>query len=385
MQKNKPFTCITDVSELDGMFVLVRSSLNVPLVNGVVENTFRLRQSVETIQYLKKAGARVIVIGHVGREPEETLAPISAALQEMVPHTFIAATVGEKAMAARNVLKPGEVLLLENTRQCKEEKANDDLFAQAFAKLADIFVLDAFSDAHREHASIVGVAKYLPTYSGISFQREFDELSKAHEPQPPSLFMIAGAKFETKMPLIEKYLTLYDKVFVAGALANDIFKAKGYEVGKSLVSDVDLTGSPVIEAPHLVIPIDLTVEVGGLTRTVSPQEVHMDEKIMDIGPKTVEMLATHIAGAQTILWNGPFGNYEAGYDMGTVETAKLVAQSDGYSVVGGGDTVAAIESHNLHHGYNFVSTAGGAMLEFLEHGTIAGIEAMKNAPAEKLV
>ena len=197
-------------------------------------------------------------------------------------------------------------------------------------------------------------------------------------PEQPSLFIIGGAKFETKMPLVEKYLNIYDNVFVSGALMNDIFKAKGYEVGTSLVSDVSLAGAEFLEDSRLIIPIDIIVKGPSGVRTTVPQDVQADEAIMDSGPKTTELLATYIRAAKTVLWNGPFGNFEAGFEEGTVETVKHLASSEAFSVIGGGDTVAAIEKLGLNDKLGFVSTGGGAMLTYLEKGRTAAIDCLKS-------
>ena len=231
-----------------------------------------------------------------------------------------------------------------------------------------MYVNDAFAEAHREHASLSALAKLLPAYAGLNLLQEVNHLKRVMIPEHPSLFMIGGAKFETKMPLVEKYLDIYDQVFVGGALANDVFKALGYEVGTSLVSDVSLVGAPFLQSPKLLIPIDLIVEGPGGVRTCAPQQVQPDEKILDCGTATTDLLATYIEKAATVLWNGPFGNYEVGYKESTEETMRNLAKSKAFSVVGGGDTVAAIETLGLNDSIGFVSIGGGAMLVYLEEG-----------------
>ena len=202
-------------------------------------------------------------------------------------------------------------------------------------------------------------------------------MCKTLTPESPSLFILGGAKFETKMPLIEKYLALYDHVFVGGALANDVIKAKGFAVGTSLVSEVDLTDSPMLTNPKLLLPSDVIVSSSkNESRTTTINDVAPDESIVDAGPETIKMLELFIRNAKTILWNGPLGNYEAEFDEQTLACAKLVAEAPGYTVVGGGDTIASIEALNYQNKFNFLSTAGGAMLVFLEHATLPAIEAV---------
>jgi phosphoglycerate kinase len=224
---------------------------------------------------------------------------------------------------------------------------------------------------------MVGVPKLLPSYAGINLAEELANLEKVIVPEHPSLFIIGGAKFETKMPLVEKYLNIYDNVFVSGALMNDVFKAKGYEVGTSLVSDVSLAGAAFLEDEKLLIPIDVIVKGPNGVRTTTPDDVKADEAIMDSGPKTTELLASFINKAKTVLWNGPFGNFEQGFESGTVDTVKNLAASQAFSVIGGGDTVAAIEKLGLNDKLGFVSTGGGAMLTYLENGSTLAIDCLK--------
>ncbi len=365
---------IRTVDDLAGKYVLLRASLNVPLENGAVANRFRLTRAVPTIEYLRAHGARTIIVGHLGRDGE-SLRPVYEAMTDLVPMTWCGEVTGRPVADARAKLEDGDVLMLENLRSRREEEANDPSFVRTLASLADIYVNDAFSDSHRAHASIVGVAGKLPSYFGENFIREYEALTAAMTPQSPALFMLGGAKFETKLPLVTAFLKTYDHVFVGGALAHDIWRAQGYEVGTSLVSDIDLKDSPIITAPNLLLPVDVTVTAAGYTRVTTPDAVKPDEKIVDAGPKTVELLESHIAAARTILWNGPFGNYEDGFATVTERVAEQVARSFAHSIVGGGDTIASIESLCLENRFGFLSTAGGAMLTFLETGTLPAIDA----------
>lgn len=379
--QNSSLPSITSVSDLQGKYVLVRSALNVPIKDGQVQNQFRLMRSLMTLQFLVKQGARVIVCGHISNnkdaEKSESLKPVYELLTQYLDIVFSDEVVTPHTKEKRDALGDGQVLLLENLRTDPREKKNDFDFARALAELAQIYVNDAFSASHREHASLVGVPQFLPSYFGINFMHEHEELTKALKPESPSLFVLGGAKFDTKMPLVEKFLDVYDHVFIGGALANDFFKAKGYEVGTSLVSSIDLTGSPLLTDEKIIIPSDVVVQnASGQKRTCITTDVHKDEAIFDIGPETVKTLELFVRNSKIVLWNGPFGNYEAGFDQQTLSFAQLVADAEGYSVVGGGDTIAAIATLNCQEKFSFLSTAGGAMLTFLEHGSLPAIDAV---------
>jgi phosphoglycerate kinase len=350
--------------------------MNVPIKDGVVQNQFRITRALATMNYLVKQGARVIAVGHLG-DGEASAEPVADVLRAHLPSVrFSPEVTGSVSLQLRDELQDGELLVLENVRRDPREKKNDADFARGLADMAELYVNDAFADSHREHASICAVTKFLPSYAGMNFMHEYDELMKMRTPRHPALFMLGGAKFDTKMPLVQQFLEVYDHVFIGGALANDLFKAKGYNVGQSLVSDVDLTGSPLLTHPKLLLPVDVTVSDGEKSYVVLPDAVQSHERILDMGPATLLMLAPLIKNAASILWNGPFGNYEAGFEECTIGTAKLIAGATGYAVIGGGDTVASIEGMEQQEKFAFLSTAGGAMLTFLETGTLAGIDAM---------
>jgi len=374
--KNDNLRSIKTATNISGKYVLVRVSLNVPIEEGGVRNQFRLIRALPTINWLRENGAKVILISHIGDGNEQSLKPVFDVLTNHLPISFSGEVLGPKTQEMRDGLKDGEVLLLENLRFDPREKKNDADFARQLADLADVFVMEDFPAAHREHSSVVGVPKFLPSYFGITFLNEYEELSKALSPTAPALFMLDGAKFDTKMPLVEKFLEIYDHIFIGGALANDFFKAKGYEMGKSLVSDVSLESSPLLIHPKILLPIDVVVDGPNGRRTCPPDAVSAEEIMLDVGPQSIEMLAPLIENAGTVLWNGPFSDYERGFEEQTVTTAKLVADSKAFSVLGGGDTIAAIESLCNQDQYSFLSTAGGAMLTFLELGTLPAIEAI---------
>jgi phosphoglycerate kinase len=359
-----------------GMRFLVRAGFDVPIENGVVTNTFRIERALPTILYLVERGARVILLTHIGRDPRNSTKPLLEVLSKYVPVRYVNEVVGEQAFGAVMHMKEGTVLLLENIRSCPGEEGNDSALAEKLASYANFYVQEAFSVAHREHASVVTLPKLLPNFAGFDFLREITELRKALVPTNPSLFILGGAKFETKSPLIRRYTDTYTNTFIGGALANDFLKGKGYEVGASLISSSSLAGDSLLTHERLLLPTDVVVEGPLGKRTVLSEGVGKQEKILDVGMQSVEALAPYIAAAKTILWNGTLGNCEAGYDEATKKCAALVAASDAFSVIGGGDTVAAIESLNLMDSFDFVSTGGGAMLDFLEHGTVPGLDVL---------
>lgn len=352
---------VRDIKVFRNIPILMRAALNVPVAGGKVVNEYRLRRALPTIRFLAERGARIVLISHLGEQGTETLAPVARALGELIPGvSFFGETIGERARAAVRDLAPGGVLVLENLRRNRGERANSRIFAEELAALADIFVEDCFDTCHRPHASIVGVPKLLPSYAGFLLEEEARELSRALTPKRPALAVIGGVKFSTKEAVLTILLKNYDKVFVGGALANDFLKASGREVGKSFVSEAANSDDikMILANPKLVLPIDSIIK---------------NEVILDHGPGTIALLADLAQKAKTILWNGPLGNYENGFTGATEGFARAVATSDAYSVVGGGDTVAAIEGLGLLPQFSFVSTGGGAMLQFLAKGTLPGI------------
>ena len=363
--------------DVKGKRVIVRASFDVPIRDGVVEDCFRLRRGIETIAYLKERGAKVVVLTHMGRDPKNSTEPLVSALKKYIHVEFIPHVYGKEAEDAIQNAPEGTVFLLENLRREKGEEENDATFTKALALLGDYYVNDAFAVSHRAHASIVGVPTHLPHFAGVTFIEEYEELTKSLTPRSPSLFILGGAKFETKEPLVEEYADNYSHVLLE--IANDFLKAKGFPVGDSLLSDVDLKGNPILAKENIILPVDVVVLGPNGKREVLVEHVEENEKILDVGPRTMELIASYIERAGTILWNGPLGNYEAGFDDATKVCAELVAKSDAYSIVGGGDTVTAIDSLGLNDSFSFVSTAGGAMLDFLEHKTLPGIQALQKA------
>ncbi len=363
---------------LVGHTVLVRASLNVPVTAGRVGNSFRLDAALQTISFLSARGVRVVLLSHIGDASTASLYPVYEHVRHTLPLQFVDDVVGSRAFDAVRGLKNGDVLMLENLRRDSGEVENDDRFTRRLAALGDVYVNDDFAAAHRAHASIVGLPTYLPSYAGLQFIQELVGLAHALEPKSPSLALVGGAKFVTKEPLIRSLLTKYDQVFVGGALATDFLKAKGYEVGRSL-SSASPHVADLLTNSKILLPTDVVVENvhGREIKLVS----HMlaTDTIYDIGPETLHTLQSYIQKARTILWNGPMGNFERGFSDMTENLACAVAAASGYSVVGGGDTIAAIEKLGLNNKFDFVSTAGGAMLDFLAHGSLPGMEALEKS------
>ncbi len=363
-------------ADVQGKYVIVRSSCNVPIVDGKVGNMYRLKRALPTLNYLAAAGAKVILMAHIGREEDDTLMPVYEALKEFLPITWGGAVGSAELAGARAAMQNGDILRVENLRQDPRENDKDPEFAAALAALGDLYVNDAFDNIHRDHASMVGLPALLPSYAGLTLLDEVRHIEKVMMPEHPSLFIIGGAKFETKMPLIEKYLGEYDAVFVSGALANDILVADGHEVGQSLVSEISLKGAAFLNDPKLIRPVDVMVESSRGVRVARIDDVASDEKITDMGPATIANLAPYIKSAKTILWNGPLGLYENGVPGSTQAVAKLIADSSAMSVLGGGDTVAAVEELGLNDKFGFVSIGGGAMLTLLEAGNTPSLQAL---------
>ena len=370
------------VTELRGKRVFLRTGLNLPVTaDGSVSDIFRLKRGLPTIEYLSQHGARTVIVGYLGRKGD-SMRPVAEALMRLAPHIpirFLGSSF-EQSVDEAKALKDGECLLLESTRRDPREEENDPAFIALLASMGDIFVSDALPEAHRNYASNVGVGKLLPAYAGLLMRDEVKALTIARTPEHPSFAILGGAKFETKAPLIAALLEAYDHVFITGALANDVFKARGLGVGVSLVS-TELPSADVLNHPHFIAPIDVTVEgPDKQARVKKPEDVESDEKIVDIGPDTVAHIAPLLLEARCILWNGPTGLYEDGFVHWTHRIAELIGKNvaeGGTAVIGGGDTIAAIQDSGVKEQHlGFLSTGGGAMLEFLLKGTLPGIEVL---------
>jgi phosphoglycerate kinase len=371
------FKTLNDIPEIKGKKIILRVDFNVPIENGKVMDPYRIEKSLPTINFLRNKGARLLIISHLDEKSGTTLAPVAEYLGHNFPVKFSGDFFGEASLNAITEIHEGEVILFENLRNNEGEESNDQAFAKNLASLGEIYVNDAFSVSHREHASIVGLPKFLPSYAGLQMEAEIKNLSEMFNPPHPFLFILGGAKFDTKLPLIQKFLTLADHVFVGGALANNFFKEEGLNVGKSLVTEGDFHIREELADHKLILPPDVTVLVDGKKVVKATNKVEDDESILDAGPETVQLLKDLMPELKCVLWNGPLGNYEKGFTEPTIELGKILASSDVKSIVGGGDTLAAISASGVEEKISFVSTGGGAMLQFLLDETLPGIEALK--------
>ncbi len=351
-------------AEVSGKRVLLRVDFNVPIKDGVIEDDMRIRAALPTIQLLlEKGAAHILILTHLGRPKDAS--DTSASVAPVAAHLL-------------TLINSPSIEVRENLRFDPREEANDPAFAAELAALGDVYVNDAFSNSHRFHASMVGIPKLLPSYAGLKLLEEIEHLTPALNPPQGSLALIGGAKFETKIPLITKLLSLYSSLLLGGALANDVIKARGLPFGASLISDTpvpeNIAGNERLEVPGDAI----FAETGSnAERSGSVVDIRTNEGVIDIGPATSKSWAEKISKAPFVLWNGPMGIYEQGYRDGTDVLAAALAASGVHAVVGGGDTAAAVHKQTFDPAKVFVSTGGGAMLEFLADGTLPAIEALK--------
>jgi len=371
----------------------VREDLNVPMARGAIADDARVRAAVPTLQHLTRRGAKVIVMSHLGRpkdrEPELSLDPVAKHLGKLLNQEvrFAEDCVGEPATYAAGQLTNGQVLLLENVRFHKEDEENDPDFARDLAALGNLYVNDAFAASHRAHASVVGVANYLPAFAGELMQAELEALHKAlDDPRRPMIAVVGGAKVSTKVGVLRHLLAKVDFLLIGGAMANTFFKARGWPTGKGLVEDsaLDEANAVAKEAgDKLVLPVDLVcarkMEAGEALRIMEAGAVEPGWMALDIGPQTVALFGERLRGAGTVIWNGPVGVTEIkDFSDGTKALGGAIARCGAYTLVGGGDTVAAIESLGLNGRFSWVSTGGGATLEYLEGKTLPGIAILKD-------
>lgn len=394
-----------DPASLNGRTVLVRADLNVPLNGMKVADDTRLQASVPTLKFLLDCGARVVLMSHLGRpggtpDPQFSLAPVASELRGCLeyPVHFVPATVGGEVEAALGALRNGEVLVLENTRFMPGDTANDPQMAQALASLCDLFVNDAFGAAHRAHASTSGVAEAVKAkggqaVAGLLMEKELAFLGEAlTNPERPFVGVLGGAKISGKIDVVEALLPRVDRLLIGGAMANTFLLALGLEVGSSLVEEdrLDMARDLMDRAgDRLVLPVDCRVagEISATTtvREVARTEVIKGDLIADIGPETARMYGAILAGAKTVLWNGPMGVFEmAPFAAGTIAVAQAAAaatDAGAVTVLGGGDSAAAAEAAGVTDRLTHISTGGGASLEFLAGATLPGVDALSEAQA----
>ncbi|MGI5874205.1 MAG: phosphoglycerate kinase [Bacillota bacterium] len=389
--------CTIKDCDLKGKRVLLRADYNVPMdKEGNITELMRVEESLPTLNYILEQGASLVILTHLGRPkgkrvPEMSTRPVADALAKLLGREVLFAddVLSDETVARAESLRPGEILFCENIRYYPEEEGNDDAFAKAVARLGEVYVNECFSVDHRSHATTVGVPRYLPTYAGFLLGKEIDALSKVLEsPDRPLTAIIGGAKVSDKIKILEKLLPIVDRLLIGGGMANTFLAAKGYDMQKSLVEQDRIEDAKAImEGPYaekLALPVDgvaaAAFDNDAETALCAVDQIPEGYQLLDIGEKTVAAFKEALADARTILWNGPMGVFEMSrFAEGTKAVAEAVGRSDAYSVVGGGDSAAAIKSVGMEKGISHISTGGGASLKFLEGKELPGIAAVRDS------
>lgn len=382
---------------LSGRRVLVRVDFNVPIIDGRITDDTRITETLPTIRFLTEQGAKVILAAHFGRPKGEVvekmrLTPVAERLSELIGKPVVKTNdvVGPEVRETVMAMKDGDVVLLENVRFHPGEEQNDPELSKELASLAELFVNDAFGAAHRAHASTEGVAHHLPAVAGLLMEKELDVLGKAlSHPERPFTAIIGGAKVKDKIAVIDNLLNIVDNLIIGGGLSYTFLKAQGYEIGKSLVDEerLDLARDFMSKAKEkgvqFLLPVDVVVAdrfgADAETKVVSSEQIPADWEGLDIGPKTSEIYARTILDSKLVVWNGPMGVFElAPFSQGTIKVAQACAETNGYTVIGGGDSASAVEKFGLADRMDHISTGGGASLEFMEGKILPGVAALND-------
>jgi len=370
--------CVNNLKseDLRGKRILLRVDFNVPISeNHVVENgnTWRIDKILPTIEFLQESKAKIILLSHIGRGGDESLRPVFEYLQTKSKKIgFVPNTQKGELPNIIETMKEGSVIMLENLRQDPREEKNDKSFAEELAKFGDIYINEAFAVSHREHASLVSLPKLLPSYVGLQFKKEVENLSSFLNPEKPFGLIVGGAKLPTKVPLLEKFIDIADWIIPGGVLANTILNRKGCDVGVSRI-DKKIDISSLVNNKKILIPKYYLTKLGEIKEcgTLDKKDV-----IYDIAPISFEEFEDKILKAKSVLWNGPLGFYEENFTEGSIELINIISESSAFSVAGGGDTISLIAQNNFEDKFDFVSTGGGAMLDFLVDGSLPGIDVM---------
>ncbi|KKR21373.1 MAG: Phosphoglycerate kinase [Parcubacteria group bacterium GW2011_GWE2_39_37] len=380
---------IRQIKDFAGKKVLLRADFNVPIAKGKVNEDYKLVKSLPMIRYLMRYGAKLVIVTHMSNEKQSTQ-PVARRLSQLLgrPVKFIPDSIGEKPNTAVDKLKDKEILFLQNIRFNKEEETNDKRFAKELSRPYDLYINDAFGVSHREHASLSAIKKFLPSFAGFTVEEEVTNLNKSLKPKKPLTVIIGGAKISTKVPIIKNFINKAEYILIGGAIANDFLKSLGYEVGKSLVGNDEQMIKTVIKLykkagnKKIILPLDFVVskkkDGSGKLFVRLVNNVEQDDIILDIGPKTISFYSQFIKKANTIVWNGPMGLFEnEKFKHGTMAIAKLVAarsKGQAFGIAGGGETVEALKLSKMFDYVDWVSTGGGAMLDYLGGAKMPGLK-----------
>jgi len=369
-----------ETGKLTNKKILLRLDLNVPISDGKIVDNFKIEKVLTTIGFLQKEGAKIIILSHLGGDGQADLLPVCEYLKKFFAVSFITDIFSDEGRKKISGLQAGEIVILENLRRYAGEQENNPDFTKRLASLGDLYVNEAFAVSHRCHSSIVGLPQFLKSFCGPEFASEIKELANISQTGFPRLFILGGNKLQTKIPFIEKFLEKANFILVGGALANDFFKAQGLEIGESLASQERIVSDDLLQNKKIILPEDVVVAGPQGVSVKKPKAVKKGERIVDVGPQTMGTWRDLIKNSKFALWNGPLGDYLDGFSEATFELIRALTDNEIEAIAGGGDTEHCISQLGLEEKFDFISTGGGALLEFVAEGTLAGIEALNNSP-----